>query len=227
VQNISVIVPVYNGERYLAEALQCLQQQDLQPLEIVVIDDGSTDDSAALAETYPLVRCVRQDHAGLGTALNRGISEARGSLLAFLDADDLWPPNKLSLQAAHLAANPELDMVFGHIVQFHSPELTPEERERSRFPEDAVPGRLAGAMLARAEVFPRIGPLDTHWKVGQFIAWISRAQTLGVRAQVLPEVVLKRRVHLGNMGHRYKGNGDYLKILKAGLDFKRRHTQSS
>jgi glycosyltransferase involved in cell wall biosynthesis len=97
--SISVVIPCYNGARYLGEALRSVADQTHSPLEIIVIDDGSTDHSASVAESSGLrVRVIRQENRGQAAARNRGIDEARGDWIAFLDADDLWMPSKLQSQ---------------------------------------------------------------------------------------------------------------------------------
>ena len=100
---VSVVVAAYNAERFLADALDSVAAQTAPPLETVVVDDGSTDRTAEIAERHPVgARLVRQENAGSAAARNRGIAEARGALVAFLDADDLWLPHKLDRQIAAL-----------------------------------------------------------------------------------------------------------------------------
>ena len=95
-QSVTVIIPCYNGAAYLREAIDSALDQTHPPLEVIVIDDGSTDDSAAIAESYgPPVCVIRQENQGESVARNRGIDEAKGDWVAFLDADDLWKPTKL------------------------------------------------------------------------------------------------------------------------------------
>lgn len=97
VTTISVIVPLYNKERFIERALSSIISQTLQPNEIIVIDDGSTDGSASVVERLnnPLIRLIRQSNGGPASARNRGIAEAKGSMIAFLDADDEWHPTWL------------------------------------------------------------------------------------------------------------------------------------
>src|SRR4051812_13046945 len=98
---ISVVIPCYNGALYLRETLESALAQNYAPLEILVVDDGSEDDSAAIAESCGApVRVIRQPNQGESVARNRGIDEARGDWVAFLDADDLWEPEKLERQVA-------------------------------------------------------------------------------------------------------------------------------
>ena len=112
--SISVIIPVYNCDRYLAQAIESVLAQTYQPMEIIVVDDGSTDNSGAVAKNFgSSVRYYFHDNSGLGATRNRGIELAQGNFLAFIDADDLWVENKLSHQIAAFETNPQLDIVFG------------------------------------------------------------------------------------------------------------------
>jgi len=127
---VAVVIPVRDGERYLRETIESVLAQTLVPAEVIVVDDGSTDSSASIAAGYrPSTRVVSQRAAGLPTALNRGVAETTAELVAMLDADDIWPPSKLELQASQLAADPGLDAVFGHMKSFLSPDLDAQERE--------------------------------------------------------------------------------------------------
>lgn len=220
---VSTIIPVYNGERYLAAALDSVLNQSAPPTEIVVVDDGSSDGSAAIAHRYaPFVHCYQQPHAGPGAARNQGASMAQGDYLAFLDADDLWLPDKLASQMAYLQTHPEIDMVFGHVEQFISPDLTPDQYPA--LPEQPIIAGLgAGTMLIHRSHFHQVGPFPTQWMIGEFIEWYSRAQTMGLQATVLPQVVMRRRLHTTNLTRRTQDRrSDYLQILKLRLDEKRR-----
>jgi glycosyltransferase involved in cell wall biosynthesis len=216
-------MPVWNGERYLSEAVESALAQEGLSFEIVIVDDGSTDGSPAIAARQPApVRTVRQDHSGLGTALNRGLEEARGDLVAFLDSDDRYVPGKLARQESLLDRDRDLDAVFGHLRCFISPELTEEDRRRIRCPVEPQPGWSTGTLLARREVFARHGPFGTDWKAGVFVDWLSRARRDGLRSTMLPEVLLERRVHpANNWLRRREARGDLLRILKANLDRRR------
>lgn len=116
---VSVVIPAYNAERHLAECLDSvLGQRGPFTLEVIVVDDGSRDASAAIAEGTPGVRCLRQANAGPSAARNAGIRAATGDHVAFLDADDLWPSGKLAPQVAALEDDPALGLVFGDCRQF-------------------------------------------------------------------------------------------------------------
>ena len=219
---ISVIIPVYNGARYLAEAITSVLRQSLPPTEILVIDDGSTDASAAVAAGFgERVRTYRQPNAGPGAARNLGVRMAHGDLLAFLDADDLWVPDKLTQQLAQLQANPRLDLVFGQVEQFISPDLP--AAQHPLLPEQPVmTGLHVGAMLIWRQRFAAVGPFATTWTIGEFIDWYGRAEASGLQAAVLPQLVMRRRLHSTNLTRHTKTHrSDYLKILKTRLDAKR------
>lgn len=103
--SVSVVIPAYNAEQFLRDALASVLRQTVAPVEILVVDDGSSDDTGRLAASVPGVRCIRQSNAGVSAARNRGIEEARGELVALLDADDVWMPEKLAVQLTGLRDN--------------------------------------------------------------------------------------------------------------------------
>lgn len=220
---VSVIIPVFNCEKYLAEAIVSVTGQSHRPLEVIIIDDGSTDNSAAIAQSFAGITYRFQKNAGLSSALNRGVDLARGNFLAFLDADDLWRADKLARQMDVLSIDPSLDMVFAHVRQFCSPELA--GAEAARIPEAIriAPGFCAGTMLIRRSSFFQAGPFDPGLQVGQFLAWYLQAQDNGLLGRMLAEIMLKRRWHAANMGIVERDSrSDYARILKASLD-RRRH----
>ena len=221
--SISVVIPAYNAQPYLAEAIQSVLNQTSRPTQILVLDDGSTDGTADVARSYaPTIQTVILPHGGQGAARNRGAELARGDFIAFLDADDLWADNKLALQMALFDRDPALDMVFGFAQQFYSPELREQDSEKIKRLEKPMPGYVPGTMLIKRSSFARAGPFAVHWHVGEFIDWYLRATDLGLRQALIPEVVLKRRVHTTNLGVREReSQTDYVRILKASLDRRR------
>lgn len=221
---ISVIIPVYNCERYLAEAVESVLAQTYRPIEVIVVDDGSTDGSADIAKRFgSSVRYTLQPHSGAGAARNRGIAVARGSFLAFLDSDDLWVEDKLTRQMAAFERHPDVDIVSGHVRQFHSPELSEHIMEKIRCPDALIPGYVVGAMLIKRDAFSRVGPFETNWQVGEVMSWYLRATELELRIMMLPVCVYMRRLHENNKGiTKRQFITQRVQILKASLDRRRK-----
>lgn len=220
---VSVVIPVYDCERYLAEAIESVLAQTYQPIEIIVIDDGSTDGSDQVAKRFsPLVQYFYQPNSGLGAARNSGVDLAKGDYFAFLDADDIWMENKLTLQMAVFQSSPEEDMVFGHVQQFISPELDETQKSAIYCPPEKMPGYVAGTMVIKKESFIHVGPFETNLQIGEFIQWYTRVKEKSLESFMLPDIILKRRLHTDNMTIRKRdSNIDYVRILKASLDRRR------
>ncbi len=217
--DISVAIPLYNAGPYVAAAIESVLAQTVAVAEVLVVDDGSTDDSAAVAARFgPPVRCLRQDNGGQGSARNRAVSLARGALLAFLDADDLWPRDKLERQLAALARDPALEAVFGHVEQFVSPELAGEGQPVIPEASRVLAGPVTGTMLIRRAAFDRVGPFDPRWRVAGSLEWLLRAEDAGLRHVTLPDVLLRRRRHRDNIGLRERvGRIEYAQVLRLAL----------
>ena len=217
---ITVIIGAYNAERYLGEAIESVLAQTYRDFELIVVDDGSTDRTGEIADGYgDPVRCLHQENGGMAAARNRAIPEARGDYLAFLDADDRFPPGKLRSQLAVFEAQPELDVVYGHVTEFLSRDLDEAARALLRAPEHNVPWPTPNLMLVRRDSFLRVGLFSTELKVGIGVDWHARANELGLRSAVPPIVVLERRLHAENNGIRQReSKPQYLHVLKAALD---------
>jgi len=196
---VSYIVPVYNGEAYLAEALDSILAQTLPALEVLVVDDGSSDGTAAIARRYgDRITYLRQPHAGQSAARNHGVRVARGDLVAFLDADDLAHPTKLARQLARFEARPELDLCQALTRNFWSPEVPAERRRAARGLPRPHRGNIL-TWLVRRTLFERIGGFDPDMRFGETVEWYCRARESGAPIELLPEVVAYRRVHGKNM----------------------------
>ena len=222
---VSVIIPVYNYDRYLAEAIESVLSQTYQHLEVIVIDDGSTDQSGEVAQSFAErgVRYCAQIHAGIGPARNKGVELAQGDFLAFLDADDCWSLEKLERQLRAFESDPALEMVFGQALQLQNgPEWEAGVNDKRLEVAGMVPGMVPGTMLIKRDAFLRVGKFQGDWKVGEFIDWYARAVELKLRLLVLPELLLWRRIHDSNQGVRERQSvTDYARVLKAKLDRKR------
>jgi glycosyltransferase involved in cell wall biosynthesis len=219
---ISVIVPVYNGELYLAQALASIERQTYSPTEIIVVDDGSSDASAAVAQSFQGVFCISQEQCGISGARNTGIRAARGEYLALLDADDIWMDDKLAKQMEAFQSNPKLEMAFAHVEEFISPELEPPIRARLRCEAQPRPGVLPSALCVERNAFERVGYFETSWRVGEFASWVLRSNEVGLERTILADVLVRRRIHVSNHGIRQRKEfNDYARIFKASLDRRR------
>jgi glycosyltransferase involved in cell wall biosynthesis len=200
---ISVVMAVYNGEAYVAEAIDSVLDQSRPPDEFIVVDDGSTDGTSKILDRYSdrIVR-LSQENSGQTAALNRAIARASGDLLAFQDADDIWCERKLERQVAALIGNPDTDAVFGLMRQFVSPDVPIAQQQGLAPAQELCPGEIRVCMLIRKSQFRRIGPFDATFPAVSFIEWLGRAKQMGLRSVMLSEVVARRRLHLNNYGRR-------------------------
>lgn len=220
---VSVVIPCFNTERYVAEALKSVLAQIEAEDEIVVLDDGSTDGSdAAIAQFAPRVRYLRQDNQGISAARNAGVRAANRSLIAFLDADDLWTAGCLALRRRALAADPALDYVYGAVEPFISPDVDEATRHQIGPLPAVQPGRVAGTMLIRRRVFDSVGLFDAKFKIGETMDWVARVDAAGHRSMDVGAVILRRRVHGANTVIKQRTmQGDYLRVLRAAIERRR------
>lgn len=216
---ISVVMPVYNGERYLAESIESILKQNVDRIELIIVDDGSTDRTSSIIHEYgQACQYVCQEHRGASAARNRGVNLAKGDFIAFNDADDIWSPDKLSVQLQAFATDPDLDMVFGLIEQFHSPELSEAFKIRVHCPKSHE-GQSIVSMLIKKTSFFSIGLFSENWAIGELIDWFIRAKEKHLTYVTVPQIVLYRRLHENNMGIRCRNSyQDYARILKMAMD---------
>jgi glycosyltransferase involved in cell wall biosynthesis len=213
---------VYNGARYLGEAIESALAQSYPHIEILIVDDGSTDASGAVALGYgDRVRYVRQDNAGPPAARNRGIRDARGEYIAFLDSDDLWHQEKIERQLAPLERRPELDGCLCHAKMFWIDELAEEGARFQSHPRSQAPGYGSSTMVVRRALFERIGEFDPSLRFGDLVDWFLRAERSGTVFEMLPDVLAYRRMHHTNLSRQARGREAYLDIVKGALDRKR------
>ena len=224
---VSTIITVYNGKNYLSEAIQSVINQDYPHIDITIIDDGSTDGSREVAQQFGTpVQYYYQNNTGIAAAKNHGIELSKGDFLAFLDADDLWTKNKVQQQMKVFNEDPTLDIVFSHVKQFHSSELSVEEKQKIWCSDELMPGISAGTMLIKRESFFKVGLFDSQWRRGIFVNWYMRASEIGLRTHMLQDIHMWRRLHRTNHGIvNHDKSVDYVRMLKASLD--RRRSQTS
>lgn len=220
-QDISLIIPAYNAEAFLGEAIRSALGQTVPPREIIVIDDGSTDGTAQAARSFGAsVQLLRQANLGVAAARNRGIRAARSPWLALLDADDVMAPDRLEIQSRMLAENPKLDAVLGQQVFFSTSQG--KEDPFAKGPQSARPALIPSALLCRASVFRRFGLFDAQSSGPEFIAWFAEAMHQGIAYAVAQQVVVYRRIHDNNVSRNLTKTDEYPRIVKLLLDKRRR-----
>ncbi len=223
---VSVIVPVHNGERFLAAALQSIFQQDYSPLDVIVVDDGSTDGSRAIAESFEGVRYLFQVQQGAAAARNAGVHAARGELVAFLDADDLWTRNKLRVQVEFMRHHPEIGFTLAQEEIFFEPGANLPSGYKRELVEREHTGYLPGTLLARKCVFDEVGLFDPRYQLTDDADWLIRARDAGIASAILPERLLLKRVHSSNISsNREAIPSEMLSILKRSIERRRNAEQ--
>jgi glycosyltransferase involved in cell wall biosynthesis len=192
--SISVVLPVFNGEPFIGEAIESMLAQTRPASELIVIDDGSTDGSAAVAERFPGVRLIRTENRGPAAARNTGVAVSTGDLITFLDADDLMKPDRLERQAAALEEDQSASFALGRAEVVTEPGVEPPrwvEQERRFY--------MQMSLFATRAVFERVGPFDEDLRLGDDTDWLFRAFEAGLRPALVPEPVIVRRYHGRNI----------------------------
>ena len=194
----TAIIIVRNDERFLADALQSIVQQTRPPDKVLVIDGQSTDRTEQIARSFPGVRYLLQPDLGIANACNLALHIASSEYVAFLDADDRWTPDKLAVQLSFMLAHPHLMYTTTLLRLFYDPDCTPRPGFREEAFAQGIEGRFPGTMLARREVFQRVGPFDPAFALAFEIDWFARAQDAGEQSAVIERVLLHKRIHAQN-----------------------------
>jgi glycosyltransferase involved in cell wall biosynthesis len=167
---ISVIISVYNAELYLLEAINSVLNQSMPANEIIVINDGSTDNSIKILESFSgKIQLINRQNKGVSTSINEGLSHASEPWIAFIDADDIWQQNKLEIQYNYVLNNVDVKLIFGQMKQFISPELSEEIKKGIYCPTKAENGLIRPAMLVHKSVFDIYGLFNPTLKTGDLL----------------------------------------------------------
>jgi glycosyltransferase involved in cell wall biosynthesis len=206
---VSVIVPTYDGQAFVRETLDSVLAQDYSPLEVIVCDDGSRDDTLAILESYgSRIRLVRQKNQGVAAARNRAAEEANGELIAFLDHDDVWEKHMLSTLVPLITQHPDVDMVYADAWVIDS---SGERRGRRGAFLHYAQGRVFDALLhgnfmpvettlMRTSVFRAVGGCDVSLRYledYELCLRIARRTIVGFH----PEPLARYRIHEKNLSH--------------------------
>ena len=217
---VSILIPAYNAERFIAETLDSAFAQDYEEIEVIVVDDGSTDGTAAIASRWP-VRLIGQANLGPSAARNAALAEAGGEFITVLDADDLWPVDRLTLQVNCLLERPESSVVMGLTEAF----INPGDPTPAHWPEDWGAGpipHVPGTLLARRAVFDEVGGWDESLPTCEDFDWLVRAKDAGHVPVALEVVLLSYRIHANNISRHHGSNlAMLLRVMRASVQRQR------
>jgi glycosyltransferase involved in cell wall biosynthesis len=197
---VSVIIPVYNGRKYLAEAVESVRKQNYRPMEIIIIDDGSTDDTEKITRGLgPDIHYLFQQNAGPASARNTGIVASRGEIIAFLDSDDVWPHDRLTITTGYLKTHPEVGYLLGRQMMFLERGCAVPPWMKAVCLSEPQDASNLGVLTARRMTFDRVGLFSNKYRSGEDTEWLLRANEAGVPMARLPEIVVHRRIHGRNL----------------------------
>jgi glycosyltransferase involved in cell wall biosynthesis len=210
---ISAIVPVYNGAAYIAEALRSIRAQTVPVTEVIVVDDGSTDDTAIIVQRVdPGAIIIRQARGGAASARNAGVSQASGGWLAFLDHDDLWTPKHNEALLDGLQKQPDAGYIYGRFCfqELVSGALIPRLQKVDK---TAVPFLLHSALI-RHDVWQSVGGLNPAHRLSEDIDFYLRLRDAGIRIACVDPITLIYRLHGGNLSRTASlGNAAMLEVM--------------
>jgi glycosyltransferase involved in cell wall biosynthesis len=196
-----VVIPAYQAEPFLAQALESLRAQTYPTFEVIVVDDGSTDGTATVAARFAEVRCLRLGtNGGQPAARNAGIGAARGEFIAFLDADDVMLPECIEREARHLGEHPDCGCVLGRQEMFLENGATRPPGALERDPSGAPPVLLSAPMV-RTSALRAIGGFDLTLRAAEDLDVLVRLTAAGTRIDLLDEVLVRRRFHGANASY--------------------------
>jgi len=197
---VSIIIPVKNGEQFLSQAITSIIKQDYEHFEILVVDGQSTDKTAEIAKSFTQVRYLYQEgNPGIANARNLGIEWAKGQLISFISHDDLWAPNKLSLQVEYLLQNPKAGYVVTLVKFFLEPGSSVPTGFRIELLDKSFPGYMPETLMARKSLFDKIGRFNPNLELLEDNDWFSRARDGKISFGVVSEVLVYKRVHTENI----------------------------
>lgn len=198
----SVIIAVFNGEKYIADALESVRAQTRPVEEVIVVDDGSTDGTVGVVTSFPEVTLLQQPNRGPAAARNRAIVCARGDYLAMLDADDIWPAERNAVMCQVLDENPSLGLVLGNQRLLVEPGAALPHWVPPGDPETIDPKDLpkpTGSFMSRRSAWEIVGLFDEDLVHAEDTDWFLRSRDLGVEWEIIDDVVLIRRIHGANL----------------------------
>jgi glycosyltransferase involved in cell wall biosynthesis len=195
IPDYSVVIPAFNAAETLHEALHSVEKQTISPAYIIVVDDGSTDETPRLAATFASVRVIRKSNGGPGSATTAGIDVVETPYFATLDSDDVWLPQKMERQLAVMEKDPTLAGCFSHASMFRH-----EDGIENILPAEPVRLWTRTTMVFRTADAAKIGPMrDFPGYLGDLVDWLGRSREIGQKHLMLDDILALRRIRKGSL----------------------------
>lgn len=223
---VSVLIPCYNVGHFLAEAIDSVLAQTFQDFEILVVDDGSEDNTAEVAARYPRVRYIYNRHSGISVSRNLALSQARGEFVVFLDADDMWTADKLEKQVDYMDSHPDCQLVYTLAENFFDGDpanMTERQEELLHTNTDSC---LVTCCIRRS-LYERFGGYREDYPYGEDTHWVARLWAAGVNMKhCIQEKLYLRRIHDNNisLSHKEVGRKEIMALM---ADAIRQHRRES
>ncbi len=212
---ISVMMPTYNNAKYIKQALESIYAQNYSNIEIIVVDDGSTDNTKEILQQYKDIKYFYIEHKGISVARNTALENAKGEYIAFLDSDDYWLPNKLNTQMQYFKDHPDCEIVFTKYENFFEDEKlkTNKRAMHEKMMEKFLKQYLPSSIIKK-ELFEKYGNFDENFSGVEDTEFLYRLLKKGVSiSHIIPEVFYIRRIHGQNVTLNY--NQDTVKYITA------------
>lgn len=230
--DISVILPVYNGSAYLKEAIQSVLSQSFPSLELIIVDDGSTDDSPLIVQELmqidQRIRYLTQENSGVSAARNTGITASNGRFIAFLDQDDRWTTEALHYHITYHQQNVGVGYTLGHQICFLEEDCTPPAWFKLQMLDVPHVGYLPGTLMVKQSVFQELGLFDTRYAISSDADWFARANDTQIPMYILPQLILERRIHNENQSQQSRQiHRELFELLSASIRRKKQGENES
>jgi len=214
---LSALMIVHNGEKFIGEAIHSVLKQTLPSDEFIIINDGSNDRTLDIIAQYPFITVISQEKKGISYSRNLAVQLSEGKYLSFIDADDVWHPDKNRLQLQYLQKNTDIDLLFSYITHFTGNICS----NSSAQPPSHKGISLLCCMIEKSK-FMSIGMFE-EYTVCEFIVWFHKAQLYGLKHECLPETLAYRRLHADNFTRSSHYNNQLTSVAKKLIDQKRLH----
>ena len=219
---ISVLIPAYNAAPYIVEAIKSVLVQTLPATEIIVFDDGSNDNTHSLVQGFgDAVQLIGPKRLGFVAARNHLLELAKQDWIAFHDADDIWLPRKLEIQANWLDTHPDYDGCLGLAEQFLQEGCTLPPNFRTALLDKPTPQLFVPNLLTSRKVFETVGNFSMQDATGADSEWFARCKDTDIKIGVIEQVLYRRRWHDSNLSYEFQFKNNMLDILRQSVQRKR------